>query len=350
MASIKERTSKAGVTTYQVQIRRRGYPPISKNFDTLKDARDWATLTEASVLKNETINPREATKWTIPDLIDWYIKNPNDHRKLETKKHFNRLYFLQEEFAHFTVTTLTPQILSKWISKRLKINAPATVYHYYVALKNAMLHHSVQHGYSQNIFNVVKCPTKSGQRNRRFSREETRKLFKSIHKTSRNKQKEMMVSILFAIETACRIGEMLKLKWSEVDLKNRQIEFLAENTKTKTHRKIAITSVAKNILVWIKKHHNPKNKKEERVFSFWHLNEHHLSRQFQICCKRAEIHDIRWHDLRHEGTSRFFEWVHPKTNITLSDTEISEITGHKTMDMLKRYTHLRPDTIVKKLW
>lgn len=96
MANIKERTSKAGVTTFQVQIRRKGYPPIIKNFDTLKDVRDWTILTEAIVLKNEAINPWEATKWTIPDLIDWYIKNPNEHRKLKTKKHFNRLYFLQD--------------------------------------------------------------------------------------------------------------------------------------------------------------------------------------------------------------------------------------------------------------
>lgn len=350
MASIKERVSKAGVKTWQVQIRRKGYPPISKNFDKESDANTWAIVTEASVLKNEAINLREATKWTIPDLIDWYIKNPNEHRKLETKKHFNRLYFLKKEFEHFTVLTLTPKILSKWISARLKINAPATVYHYYVALKNAMIHHSVQHGYSQNTFNVVKCPTKSGQRDRRFSKEETKKLFKSIRKTSKNKQMEMKISILFAIETACRIGEMLKLTWRHVNLEKQYIEFLAENTKTKEFRRVPVTSTAKNILGWIKKHHNLQNKKDERVFSFWHLNEHHLSRQFQICCKRAEIYDIRWHDLRHEGTSRFFEWVHPKTNVTLADIEIANITGHKTMDMLKRYAHLRPDTIVKKLW
>lgn len=350
MASIKERTSKAGVTTYQVQIRRKGYPPISKNFESLQEARNWATLTEASVLKNETINPREATKWAIPELIDWYIKNPNEHRKLESKKHFNRLYFLQKEFEHFTVTSLSAQILSKWISQRLKINKPATVYHYYVALKNAMIHHSIQHGYSQNIFNVVKCPSKSGERERRFSPEETRRLFKSIRYTSRNKKSEMMVSVLFAMDTACRIGEMLKLRWNEVDLENQKISFLAKNTKTRTFRNIPISSKAKKILIWIKKNHNPENKKDERVFSFWNLNEHNLSRQFQICCERAGIYDIRFHDLRHEGTSRLFEWVNPHTNRNLSDMEIATITGHKTMEMLKRYTHLRPENIAKKLW
>ena len=127
------------------------------------------------MLKNENINPREQTKWTIPDVIDWYLKNPNPNRKLETKKHFNRLEFLKVEFNKWNVQTLTAEMLTKWINARLKINKPATVYHYYVALKNAMIHHSVMHGYAQNIFNVAKCPTQSGERDRRFSPEETRK-------------------------------------------------------------------------------------------------------------------------------------------------------------------------------
>lgn len=345
MATIKKRTSKNGSVTYQAQVRRKGYPPQSKNFPLEQDAMDWATLIEASMLKNENINPREQTKWTIPDVIDWYIKNPNPNRKLETKKHFNRLEFLKVEFNKWNVQTLSAEMLTKWINARLKINKPATVYHYYVALKNAMIHHSVMHGYVQNIFNIAKCPTKSGERDRRFSPEETRKLFKSIHKRSKIKTNEMMVTVLFALETACRIGEMLQMKWSEVNFKKQQITFLAPTTKTRTARTVPITSVAKNILLWIQKKYNPDKIKNKRVFEFFHANEHHLSRQFQICCERAEIHDIRWHDLRHEATSRFYE----KGN-HLTDMEIAHITGHKTLEMLKRYSHLKPDKILAKLW
>lgn len=341
MASIKKRQALDGKPSYQVQIRRRGYPAISKSFATEAEAKEWAILTEASVLKNEVINPREATRWTIPEMVEWYRKNPDPNRRLETKKHFTRLKFIEEEFKSFTATTLTSKMLSKWIQKRLEINTPATVYHYYVALKNVMVYHAVQHGYSQNIFNLVKCPTRSGERNRRFSNKETRALFRSIYLTSQNKKNEMRVTVLFALETACRIGEMLKLKWKNVNVDERSITFIAEDTKTRQTRRIPITSVARNILKWIARHHG--NNPEDRVFKFWHLNEHHLSRQFQICCGRAGITDIRWHDLRHEATSRFFETT------TLTDMEVALITGHKTMDMLKRYTHLRPSTIVSKL-
>ena len=343
MASIKERISKSGVKSYQVQIRRRGYDRVSKNFPTLQAARDYATLVEAGLLKNEDRNPREATKWTIEEVIDWYIKNPNTNRKLETRKHFQRLEFMKEELGNFTVHTLTPQMLNKWIVKRLEFNAPATVYHYYVALKNALVYHSIKHEYSQHIFDRVKCPTTSGERERRFSIEETAKLFKSIKQKSRIKQKEMMLTVLFAINTACRVGEMLKLVWSNVNLDERYVDFIAKDTKIKVFRRIPLTTTAKKILLWVKANHPPSSK-NDRVFCFFNPNEHHLSRQFQICCERAEIEEIRWHDLRHEGTSRFFE----KT--TLTDIEIATITGHKSMDMLKRYAHLRPSTILHKLW
>jgi integrase len=52
--------------------------------------------------------------------------------------------------------------------------------------------------------------------------------------------------------------------------------------------------------------------------------------------------DFRFHDLRHEAVSRFVE-------AGLSDQEVSAISGHKSMQMLKRYTHLRAEDLVAKL-
>lgn len=346
MASIYERTHPTTkAVSYQVQIRRSGYPPKSKTFATLKEANKWAIINEANVLNNKGVNSKSSTKWKISEIIDWYFKNPRKDRALSTDKHFNRLKFLKVEFEHFTVGSLTAKVLQKWIDKRLEINEPSTVYHYFVALKNALIHHSMQHGYSQEIFTLAKCPTGSNQRERRFSRDETAKLFKTIKHRCRVKQKELKVTILFSIETACRIGEMLKLEWNEVNLKEQTVTFLAKNTKTKKTRKIPISSTAKKILQWIKKHHNPENHKNKRVFDFYNISEHQLSRQFQICCGKAEILDIRWHDLRHEGTSRYYE-----KGLNLRDIEIASMTGHASINSLKRYSHPDTESILKKLW
>ena len=64
---------------------------------------------------------------------------------------------------------------------------------------------------------------------------------------------------------------------------------------------------------------------------------------FSRSCDRAEILDFRFHDLRHEATSRLFE------DKGLDIMEVASITGHKTLQMLKRYMHLRAENLAKKL-
>lgn len=353
MASIIERVHKkvdkktglvSEVKTWQAQIRLKGYPPVSKNFPKKTLAEKWAKSEEIAILAGKTVNPREKEKWTIAEVIDWYFKNPDPHRAFYSKKHFDRLKFLKEELGEFNIQTFTPKVLAKWRDARLQINEASTVYHYYVALKNVLMHHSVLHDYSQNIFDSVKCPSKSGERQRRLSHEETARLFKTINTRCRVKKKELKLTILFSIETACRITEMLKLTWEHVNIEERWVEFLKENTKTKQFRRAPITKPAQKILKWLKKNTNKENDKNKRVFWFYNTSEHHLSRQFSIICDKAQLEDIRYHDLRHEGTSRLYERFPD-----LTDREIATITGHKSLNQLMRYAHLRPNTTLRKM-
>jgi integrase len=68
-----------------------------------------------------------------------------------------------------------------------------------------------------------------------------------------------------------------------------------------------------------------------------------VSHAFAKACKHVGIADLHFHDLRHEATSRLFE------NTDLRDVEIASITGHKTMEMLKRYAHLRSAQLATRL-
>jgi len=67
-----------------------------------------------------------------------------------------------------------------------------------------------------------------------------------------------------------------------------------------------------------------------------------INRVWVQALDRAEIKGLRFHDLRHEATSRFVE-------AGLSDQEVASITGHKSMQMLRRYTHLRTEDLVSKI-
>ena len=67
-----------------------------------------------------------------------------------------------------------------------------------------------------------------------------------------------------------------------------------------------------------------------------------ITQAFERIRKKAGINNLRFHDLRHEATSRFFE-------LGLNIMEVASITGHKDLAMLKRYTHLRAEDLAKKL-
>ena len=70
------------------------------------------------------------------------------------------------------------------------------------------------------------------------------------------------------------------------------------------------------------------------------IHEASISRAFARACCRAAIEDLRFHDLRHEATSRLFEKG-------LNPMQVAAITGHKTLQMLKRYTHLKAEDLAK---
>jgi integrase len=75
---------------------------------------------------------------------------------------------------------------------------------------------------------------------------------------------------------------------------------------------------------------------------FGDLTREALKQSFNRAARRAGITGLRVHDLRHEATSRFFEKG-------LNVMEVASVTGHKTLQMLKRYTHLSVTDLATRL-
>jgi integrase len=130
-----------------------------------------------------------------------------------------------------------------------------------------------------------------------------------------------------------RQGELVDLSWSGVSLAERTI--LLRDTKNGESRTVPLSSVAVQVLSSI------YSIACEKVFPI--QTGRAISHAFAKACKTAGIADLRFHDLRHEATSRLFE------NTDLRDVEIASITGHKTMEMLKRYAHLRAALLAARL-
>lgn len=139
-------------------------------------------------------------------------------------------------------------------------------------------------------------------------------------------------ALLLSVETAMRLGELLGLKWDDVNFEKR-IAFL-KMTKNGEARAVPLSSRAIELLKSI-----PRST-DSRVFL---IEKQSLHVVFKKACRRANIDDFTWHDLRHESISRYAE------RGDFSILELASISGHKTLQMLKRYTHLQAEKLAAKM-
>lgn len=149
-----------------------------------------------------------------------------------------------------------------------------------------------------------------------------------------------------ALESAMRLSEMFTLTVEQVDFQRRTI-FL-DRTKNGDKRQVPMTTVAERVL-----RDYLGDRTSGQVFPWWSGQRvpaemsrcsSMLSRSFGRLFDAAGCNDLRFHDLRHEATSRYFE------RTTLTDLQIAKITGHKDIRMLSRYANLRGSDLAERLW
>jgi len=128
-----------------------------------------------------------------------------------------------------------------------------------------------------------------------------------------------------------RRGEILSLTWNNVDLQKRVARLI--DTKNGEGRSVPLTQKATALLLAL-----PRSI-DGRVFA---TTAEAVKLAFQRAVVRAGIEDFHFHDLRHEGVSRLFEKG-------LNVMEVASISGHKTLQMLKRYTHLSSECLLSKI-
>jgi len=215
--------------------------------------------------------------------------------------------------------------IAKYRDGRLKKRSPITVNNELIALSHLFTVARKEWGMEalRNPVSDIRKPKQPSGRDRRLqSGEEITLLDKA--------SPQLRPLITLALETAMRQGELLSICWKDVNLNHRTI-FL-KDSKNGESRTVPLSSTAVATLKKI-----PRDISTPLVFPILGV-----SRKFSLACKAAEIEDLRFHDLRHEATSRLFEKG-------LNPMEVASITGHKTLQMLKRYTHLRAEDLAAKL-
>jgi len=318
---------------WQAIVRRRGSKPVSKTFKTNVEAARWGRLIESEIDRGVFVDRVEAERTTIAALIDRYLAKVTP-RKKSARQEKQRLLFLKRHFGPFSAAALRNYHVSEYRDRRLAEGlAGATV----VKEMNSLAHlfnKAIRDWGMPLVANPVTQvgrPQVARGRDRRLSSHELTMLLAACRE-SRSPMLETIVVV--AIETGMRLGELLALDWRHIDRTTRVATL--PDTKTGEARRVPLSPKALSALDAL-----PRHIGTSRVFWRWGRSDS-LENAWRRAVAKAGIDDLHFHDLRHEATSRLFERG-------LALPEVAAITGHKTWQMLRRYTHLDPTQLAEKL-
>jgi integrase len=330
--AIKTINLQGGVVRYCVQIQKKGFPYTSKTFRTLADARDWETVMTADMVRGTWVPTKEAERTTLAEALTRYMQEVTPSKKGAQRETDRIKRWLEHPLAARFLATIRGKDIAEFRDEWRKSGLAENTIRLEIALLSQVFETARKEWGMESLANPcrnIKLPGSSAQRERRLQGDEEARLLEAL---SKGRNPHAVPIVRFAIATAMRQGEILGLKWADVDIKKR-VAHLAD-TKNGESRDVPLSSVALDIL-----NSMPRPIEGGAIFR---MTQDGLIRAFSRACAAAGIEGLRFHDLRHEATSRLFE-------SDFSIAEVSAITGHKTLQMLKRYTHLRAEDLARKL-
>lgn len=338
MANIQARKAKDGSTSFRVQVRLRGHPPISRSFERRTDARLWAQQMKASIRKGDALPTNEARKHTLGALVDRYLEAVERRNPESLKKQKQILGWWKAELGPYSLNNVTPALIAEKRDALLKENvskvkgkvrhrAPATANRYLASLSKAFTEAVREwHWISENPLRRVSKESEPGGRVRYLNDKERDALLKACRASP---LKELELLVLLALTTGMRRGEILGLRWADVDLKRRQA--VLHKTKNRERRAVPLVPQVADLLK-----ERAKKRREDTDLVFAQegrgapIDPTHW---FEKAVEEAGIEDFRFHDLRHTAASYL-------AMSGATSAEIAAVLGHKTLQMVKRYTHL----------
>lgn len=345
MANIQERHTKDGKVTFRVQVRIKGAPPALATFQRKTDAREWAVRTEAAIREGRYFKTRESQRKTLSDLIERYIKNEIPKRRTCHKKFTAQLRWWQHELGYLTLQELTPARLAEVRDKllrsplernrhygkpadKLQTKSPATVVHYMAVLSHALTIGVKEWGWlDDNPMLKVRKPKVASGRTRFLDDDERQRLLEQCRLSN---SPYLYTLVILALSTGGRRGELTSLTWQDIDLERGVLRF--EKTKNSEARAVPLMGKAHELLTELKR----TRRRLDCQYIFPRADGKapiDMNKHWLIALENACISNFTFHDLRHSAASYL-----AMNGATL--IEIAAVLGHKTLQMVKRYSHL----------
>lgn len=316
---------------WQGRIRRRGYPDITKTFETKADAEKWARALESEIDKGQFVNVCEAQRTTLGDVIARYLVEVTPTMKGASEDTIRLKAMMRKSIARWSMANLSAARVAAYRDERLKEVGPGTVIRE-LAYISAIINHA-RREWGINVPNpvqMVRKPQSPQARSRVLTDEEVSKLLAALEPTGRRSH-WTKPAVQLALATAMRRGELLSLRWEHVDLQNRTA-FLSD-TKNGESRLVPLSTVAMQVLSDMPRHISGI------VIPVKYFT---LDAAFKRARKRAGLDDVRFHDLRRTAITRMAEKL---PNVI----ELAAVSGHKSLMVLKRYYRPTAAELAQKL-
>lgn len=354
---VKESVIKGGkpVLRYRAHVRRAGFASQSKCFDTQADAKAWLRNAEADAAQK---NKQEAGIYTFSGVVDAFAKTPPRRgTKFWAAKHLD---YWCEHFGDRDIKTITrgdiniamaalqaKKVERHTIDGKVKLTdkaiTNATVNRYLTSLSSVF-------NYALNAGLVDRHPIKGGQvqkleeskgRRRILTIEEEDRL---LAEAERSTWPPMALFLRLALTTGARKSELSKLRWSDIDL-DRRIAVLP-TTKNGDSRTLPLVVSVRDALIQSKKvqplgsdlvFFDPKRPKQpKKIDTIWKF----VRQRAGLEADREDSLDrVVLHSTRHTAATKL---IRGGANLI----QAAAVTGHKTVSMLQKYTHLGADDVI----
>jgi integrase len=328
MATFRNRHGK-----WQARVTRKGLVPVSHSFLTLQDAERWARQIETDMDKGAYTSAVLAERTTFKEIIERYMHEVTPSMRSYHEDVIRLRAICRRPICCLNMLALTPSKIAEYRDERLQQVSSGTVIRELCYFSSIINHARREWGI--NIINpviLVRKPPSPKGRARILNDEEKMRLMRVLEAAPKNHFSIWMPYLVkFALETAMRQAEICSLLWTNVDLDKRTAYLPI--TKNGESRYVPLSSAAIKILNEL-----PRSI-DGRVFP---VNKSTVSVTFTRNARIANVRDFRFHDLRHTAISNMAGKL---SNVL----ELSAVTGHKTLTMLKRYTHLNVEDLAKKL-
>lgn len=327
MATIETRTTKEGETRYRVSVRRKGRPAERATFTRLTDAKKWARQTESAIEEGRHFRTAAGKKMTLGAVIDKYIAEVLPHKPRSRGQQEPQLQWWKDCIGGYALPDITPGLIGEQRAALMADKSPSTSNRYLAILSHVFTKCVREWGLLDlnPVQKIQRMPEPKGRV--RFLSDDERKRLLDACRADRNPH--LYDAVVLALSTGCRKNEVLHLRWTDVHLDRGQITLM--DTKNSEARAVPLTGHALDRM-----QDRSRTRRADDVYVFQQDGQckpADVDRDFARARGAAGIENFRFHDLRHSTASYL-----AMNGATLA--EIAAVLGHKTLAMVKRYSHL----------